>query len=112
MTKEILNLTIEFHNTYERLAKEYNYKTREDTKKFNIKSSNGKLMYATVSKIVTPILYENKKFKKEKQELIDYLKCKIKNLKNDLKGAKGQERYFLKQILSTYEEILNKIEKR
>lgn len=48
----------------------------------------------------------------EKQELIDYLKNKIKKLKNDLKGTKGQERYFLKQILSIYEEILNKIEKR
>ena len=46
------------------------------------------------------------------QELIDYLKNKIKNLKNDLKGTKGQERYFLKQILTVYEEILNKIEKR
>ena len=46
------------------------------------------------------------------QELIDYLKEQIKSLKNDLKGTKGQERYFLKQILSIYEEILNKIEKR
>lgn len=46
------------------------------------------------------------------QELIDYLKNKIKKLKNDLKGTKGQERYFLKQILSIYEEILNKMEKR
>lgn len=60
------------------------------------------------------------KFKKQEierkakayDELIDYLKNKIKNLKNDLKGTKGQERYFLKQILNVYEEILNKIEKR
>ena len=50
--------------------------------------------------------------KRKKQELIDYLKNKIKKLKNDLKGTKGQERYFLKQILSIYEEILSKIEKR
>ena len=51
------------------------------------------------------------KMQKEKQELIDYLKNKIKKLKNDLKGTKGQERYFLKQILNVYEEILSKIEK-
>ena len=50
--------------------------------------------------------------KRQKQELIDYLKNKIKKLKNDLKGTKGQKRYFLKQILSIYKEILSKIEKR
>lgn len=54
---------------------------------------------------------EYKNLEKQKQELIDYLKDKIKNLKNDLKGTKGQERYFLKQILNVYEEILNKIRK-
>lgn len=58
------------------------------------------------------LLNNNMQSNKEKQELIDYLKEKIKSLKNDLKGIKGQERYFLKQILSIYEEILNKIEKR
>lgn len=117
MTKEILNLTIEFHNTYERLAKEYNYKTREDTKKFNIKSSNGKLMYATVSKIVTPILYENKKFKKEKQELIDYLKEEINKVSEqirnyDLWHEVGTDVNFLILRKQMFKEILNKIEKR
>jgi len=40
-----------FHDTYERLAPEFGYKTREDTKEFNPNSPNGKLMIA-VCKIV------------------------------------------------------------
>lgn len=33
-----------FHDTYERLAPEYGYKTREDTKEFDPFSPNGRLM--------------------------------------------------------------------
>ena len=58
--KEILEITKEFHDTYEKLASEYTYETREDTKVFDINSNNGKLMYATVNEIVSPILKENK----------------------------------------------------
>ena len=60
MNKEILEITKKFHNTYEKLSKEYSYETREDTKVFDINSNNGKLMYATVNEIVSPILKENK----------------------------------------------------
>ena len=35
-----------FHDTYERLAPEYGYTTREDTKEFDPDSPNGKLMIA------------------------------------------------------------------
>ena len=48
---------------------------------------------------------------KKYYELKNYLKEQIKSLKNDLKGTKGQERYFLKQVLSIYEEILSKMER-
>lgn len=58
--KEMLEITKEFHDTYEKLASEYTYETREDTKVFDINSNNGKLMYATVNEIVSPILKENK----------------------------------------------------
>ena len=61
MNKEILEITKKFHDTYEKLASEYTYETREDTKVFDINSNNGKLMYATVNEIVSPILEENKK---------------------------------------------------
>lgn len=67
MNKEILEITKKFHDTYEKLASEYTYETREDTKVFDINSNNGKLMYATVNEIVSPILKENKKQK----EVID-----------------------------------------
>lgn len=63
MNKEILEITKNFHDMYEKLASEYNYETREDTKVFDINSNNGKLMYATVNEIVSPILKENKQLK-------------------------------------------------
>lgn len=65
MNKEILEITKNFHDTYEKLASEYAYKTREDTKVFNINSNNGKLMYTTVNEIVNPILKENQELKKQ-----------------------------------------------
>ena len=65
MSKEILEITKKFHDTYEKLASEYTYKTRENTKVFDINSNNGKLMYATVNEIVSPILEENKKLKEQ-----------------------------------------------
>jgi cytolysin (calcineurin-like family phosphatase) len=65
MNKEILEITKNFHDTYEKLASEYAYKTREDTKVFNINSNNGKLMYATINEIVSPILKENQELKKQ-----------------------------------------------
>lgn len=64
MNKEILEITKKFHDTYEKLASEYTYETREDTKVFDINSNNGKLMYATVNEIVSPILKENKALRK------------------------------------------------
>ena len=63
MNKEILEITKKFHDTYEKLAIEYTYETREDTKVFDINSNNGKLMYVTVNEIVSPILKENKQLK-------------------------------------------------
>jgi len=40
-----------FHDTYERLAPEYGYETREDTKKFDPNSNNGRLMIAVCEQI-------------------------------------------------------------
>ena len=68
MNIEILEITNKFHDTYEKLASEYTYETREDTKVFDINSNNGKLMYATVNEIVSPILKENKELKKQLEE--------------------------------------------
>jgi hypothetical protein len=46
-----------FHDTYERLAPEFGYETRPDTKDFDPESPNGKLMIAVCQRIV-PILVE------------------------------------------------------
>lgn len=77
MDKEILEITKKFHDTYEKLASEYTYETREDTKVFDINSNNGKLMYAVVNEIVSPILKENQELKiKINNKIDDYKRMK------------------------------------
>ena len=89
MDKEILEITKKFHDTYEKLASEYTYETREDTKVFDINSNNGKLMYATVNEIVSPILKENK-ILKENAENNDKVVDKV-NWENQLLKKENQQ---------------------
>lgn len=116
MNKEILEITKNFHDTYEKLASEYAYKTREDTKVFNINSNNGKLMYTTVNEIVNPILKENQELKKQLhdasiqiQELIEKdIWCpsnceKLEKLQQENKQLKDNWNK-LKEWLKEYEE--------
>ncbi len=51
MEKE-LELAIKFHDTYERLAPEYGYVTREETRIFDPESQNGRLMVAVCKEIL------------------------------------------------------------
>ena len=99
MNKEILEITKKFHDTYEKLASEYTYETREDTKVFDINSNNGKLMYATVNEIVSPILKENKTLR-ENAEHNDKVVDKV-NWENMLLKQENKE---LKDLIDT---ILN-----
>ena len=99
MNKEILDITKKFHDTYEKLASEYTYETREDTKVFDINSNNGKLMYATVNEIVSPILKENK-ILKENAENNDKVVDKV-NWENMLLKKENEQ---LKDLIDT---ILN-----
>jgi hypothetical protein len=52
-----------FHMTYERLAPEFGYETRDDTREFDPNSKNGRLMRAVcaeiLSQLVPRIKYEN-----------------------------------------------------
>jgi len=41
-----------FHETYERLAPQFGYCTREETREFDPASSNGKLMIAVCAEII------------------------------------------------------------
>lgn len=56
---KIIDIAKMFHDTYERLAPEFGYETREDTKEFDPESANGKLMIAVVDEVIS-ILSEDK----------------------------------------------------
>ena len=74
MSEKIARL---FHDTYERLAPEFGYETREDTKVFDPESKNGKLMIAVCAEIEKLIqkenvVAENLIIKEEKYQSFDY----------------------------------------
>lgn len=105
---ELENITILFHDTYEEVSKKYGYQTREDTKVFDMESPNGKTMYETVEKIMTPYLQELERYKNIIDELERYIKATSSgvitenagivgvnatgNLLNKLKELKGSDR--------------------
>ena len=47
-----LELAILFHDTYERLAPSFGYETREETRKFDPESPNGRLMVAVCEEVL------------------------------------------------------------
>ena len=60
---DLEDTTRRFHNVYEQVAKEYGYKTREDTKELDFNSPNGMTMLKTVEMITTPYLEEIERLK-------------------------------------------------
>lgn len=46
----------EFHKTYERLAPNFGYATRVDTREFDPASPNGQLMQAVIATVIVPVL--------------------------------------------------------
>lgn len=50
-----IELAEAFHSAYERLAPQFGYTTREDTKRFEHNSPNGKLMTAVCSEVLSVI---------------------------------------------------------
>lgn len=105
MNKEILEITKKFHDTYEKLAIEYTYETREDTKVFDINSNNGKLMYATVNEIVSPILKGNK-ILEENYDRIYNENCKLREEHNITDISLLDENYKLKDKISKIETLI------
>jgi len=55
-----LQLAIEFHHIYERLAPTKDYQTREETRIFDPESNNGKLMIAVCQEILDIYKIEEK----------------------------------------------------
>lgn len=47
-----LDLAIMFHEIYERLAPEFGYETRKETRAFDPETPNGQLMQAVCSEII------------------------------------------------------------
>ena len=97
MNEEIKKYTEMFHNTYEMLAPKYGYETRGDTKQLDFDSPNGKLMYATIEKIVCPILEENQQLKEQLQNISNEF------LKYDWKTSNKE------QIINQLESLYNSI---
>lgn len=52
---DALDLAVQFHETYERLAPSFGYETRSDTKAFDSESANGRLMIAVCGEILEGI---------------------------------------------------------
>lgn len=116
MSKEILEITKRFHDTYENLSKEYGYETREDTKLFNVNSNNGMLMYATVNEVISPILNENQELKKQLEEKQNPLKGVFAQVNDDtllrdcgnmnaeINGYKTQQKEFIKFLEDNWKE--------
>lgn len=49
---DALKVAQDFHDTYERLAPQFGYETRKDTKKFDAESPNGRLMVAVCGQVL------------------------------------------------------------
>ena len=65
--------TRRFHYIYEQVAKEYGYKTREDTKELDFNSPNGMTMLKTVETITTPYLDEIERLHSIIKEVREYI---------------------------------------
>ena len=105
MSEEIKEYTLKFHNTYERLAPNYGYETRKDTKEFDFNSNNGKLMYATVSEIISPLLQKVEQLENIRKETIEYINNEI--FKRTILVGVGTKKY-TRNILDNILNILNK----
>lgn len=70
---DLEDTTRRFHNVYEQVAKEYGYKTREDTKELDFNSPNGMTMLKTVETITTPYLEEIERLNNIIKEVREYI---------------------------------------
>ena len=107
MNEEILEITKKFHDTYEKLSKDYDYETRKETRVFDINASNGKLMYATVNEVIKPILEENTKLINQQKEFIKYMNAIIEDLETEDVDDEEMKGYLIQRI-NTFKEILQK----
>jgi hypothetical protein len=70
--EEAAELALVFHNTYEKLAPSFGYETRQDTKEFDFKSNNGRLMVAVCSEVIKWQQEQDKKMYSEEDLEVAY----------------------------------------
>lgn len=56
MTDPALRLAMKFHDYYERLAPDFGYETRDETRQFDAESANGRLMVAVCDLILRDLV--------------------------------------------------------
>ena len=101
---DLEDTTRRFHNVYEKVAKEYGYKTREDTKELDFNSPNGMTMLKTVETITTPYLEEIERLKQQHEAIKKYVhNHTITYIDNGIECCKPDE-YF---NISCVEDMLN-----
>ena len=105
-----------FHETYERLAPEYGYETRADTKAFDPNSPNGRLMIAVCGHVEARLLAKVQRLRQEIQQYKDIKRCvgegfdralllKYESLESELCPDVGFEEYIktLEKKIALYE---------
>lgn len=107
MKYDLEETTRRFHNIYEQVAKEYGYKTREDTKELDFNSPNGMTMLKTVEMITTPYLEEIERLENIIKEVREYIE-KEYAFTVDISGKKTTVVGYTKGINKML-EILNKV---
>jgi hypothetical protein len=76
---EAEKLALLFHNTYETLAPSFGYETRKDTKKFNRRSKNAKLMIAVAEEVIKQTKKPDPKPPAVTQEMFEKYFYKLSN---------------------------------
>ncbi len=106
-----------FHDTYERLAPEFGYETRPDTKQFDPESPNGKLMIAVVSEILPTIAADREAETKQKgvdlQTVLAYKEgqqAERERMAAELRKCIAEYKTPRAQILNIETNLLSKVE--
>lgn len=105
--EEASSLAVLFHNTYERLAPEYGYETREETKQFNPDTPNGKLMIAVCKYILSLQEDKNRKLERDNKALKSICKQLSEHI-DHIKGKENKEPYgyvFENRFFKTLDEL-------
>ena len=105
-----MSWTNELYNVYEQVAKEYGYKTREDTKELDFNSPNGMTMLKTVEVITTPYLEEIERLNKELETL---KQPQVFIDTQDMEERYGEDLYkeYLEKENKRLNNIINELEK-